>query len=112
MHPIRIKQNVPWVKEPHRVIVPLTNQEVNRFFHSIRTWRDRSIIGFMLFCGLRSREVILLKMVDIQLSDYQAIIWGKGNRERIVPLPEDLIKALNKYLHLETPFDSTFKKKG
>jgi site-specific recombinase XerD len=91
------------VKAPHRVVVPLTPEEVNDFFSGFRSWRDLSIVGFMLLCGLRSREVISLLSDDVRLSEEEFRVRGKGNRDRIVPLPPQLIAAIQSYLQVERP---------
>ena len=46
------------VKEPKRSIVPLSIDEVARFWSSFRTTRDLAIVGLMLLQGLRSAEVL------------------------------------------------------
>lgn len=107
LHPIRTKKLSLKVKVPHNIIVPLAAKEVSQFFHTLKTWRDIAIVGFMLFCGLRKKEVITLKQNDINISENQARIHGKGNRERIVPVPKDLFVAVNKYTELERPEKSS-----
>jgi integrase/recombinase XerD len=57
----------------------------------------------MLFCGLRRNEVINLKLYDLKIPQEQIHIFGKGNKERIVPIPKDLIPTINKYISLERP---------
>lgn len=91
------------VKEARRIIVPLTREQVSKYFGTLRTWRDTTITGFMLFCGLRRKEVINLRLNDVSIQEGQVRILGKGNKERIVPLPGDLITAINKYINLEKP---------
>src|SRR5712691_11371459 len=46
------------VKVPKRNIVPLSVEEVARFWSSFRTSRDLAIVGLMLLQGLRSAEVL------------------------------------------------------
>ena len=48
------------VKVPKRNIVPLSVNEVARFWSSFRTARDLAIVGLMLLQGLRSVEATLL----------------------------------------------------
>ena len=103
MHPVRAKQSSIMVKVPYRIVVPLTYREISKFFNSLKSWRDIAITGFMLFCGLRSREVINLKSVDIGITEGQVLIHGKAEKERMVPLPKDLIAALQRYTNLERP---------
>lgn len=91
------------VKVSHHIIQPLTHSEVSQFLQSLKTWRDITITAFMLLCGLRSNEVITIKMDDLRFSENQILIHGKGNKDRIVPLPRTLIFALENYLQLERP---------
>ena len=48
------------VKEPKLTIVPLSVDEVARFWSSFRNARDLAIVGLMLMHGLRSAEVLAL----------------------------------------------------
>jgi integrase len=52
------------VKVPKRNIVPLSVNEVSRFWSSFRTSRDLAIVGLMLLQGLRSAEVLALNRDD------------------------------------------------
>jgi integrase len=70
------------VKTPKRVVVPLTVEEVARFWSSFRTSRDLAIVGLMLLHGLRSCEVLSLNREDVQLPDSQIRVQGKGKRIR------------------------------
>ncbi len=92
------------VKQPHRVIVPLTPQQVAQFWQGFRTYRDLSVMALMLFDGLRSIEVLRLQLQDVDLSQVQLRVFGKGHKERILPLPDDALRILQNYLHLERPF--------
>jgi site-specific recombinase XerD len=76
---------------------------VAQFWRSFRTFRDLSLIALMLLDGLRSREVIELRLEDLRLSQAQLRVRGKGNKERLLPLPADTIQALRDYLRLERP---------
>jgi integrase/recombinase XerD len=91
------------VKQPQRVVVPLTSQQVAQFWRSFRTFRDLTLIALMLLDGLRSREVIELQLEDLRLSQAQLRVHGKGNKERLLPLPDDTLQALHNYLRLERP---------
>jgi len=55
------------VKVPKRNIVPLSVDEVARFWSSFRTSRDLAIVGLMLLQGLRSAEVLALNRDDALL---------------------------------------------
>ncbi|MFH0779008.1 MAG: tyrosine-type recombinase/integrase [Candidatus Eisenbacteria bacterium] len=103
LHPARSRVPQLRVKTPRRVVMPLTSDEVNRFFRSLRTQRDLSIVALMLFCGLRSREVIGVKLGDLDLVEGTIRIRGKGDKERVVPLPPQVVSLIQSYLEVERP---------
>ncbi|UCE64189.1 MAG: tyrosine-type recombinase/integrase [Nitrospirota bacterium] len=91
------------VKVPARLVVPLDRREVMLFFESLRTWRDLSLVSLMLFCGLRSREVLSLTLKDLSFIQDEIRVWGKGSKERIIPLAPYARTGLSSYLTLERP---------
>jgi len=91
------------VKTPKRVIVPLSVDEVARFWASFHTSRDLAIVGLMLLDGLRSCEVLALDRGDLLLPESQMRVRGKGNKPRWLPLPPETIQLLDHYLRLERP---------
>src|SRR5579862_1652626 len=91
------------VKEAKRTIVPLSVDEVARFWSSFRTSRDLAIVGLMLLQGLRSREVIALNREDVLFSEAQICVRGKGEKTRFLPLAPEAVQLLDHYLRLERP---------
>src|SRR5881227_2853166 len=91
------------VKVPKRNIVPLSVNEVARFWSSFRTSRDLAIVGLMLLQGLRSAEVLALNRDDALLSEAQLRVHGKGNKFRFLPLAPETVQLLEHYLRLERP---------
>lgn len=91
------------VKVPRRVVVPLGTKELRTFLHSLRTWRDLALASLMFLCGLRSCEVLELRLEDLSLSRAQALVRGKGGKERVLPLPSEVLSLVSKYLELERP---------
>jgi site-specific recombinase XerD len=91
------------VKVPHKLIEPLSSDQVKAFFRTLRRYRDLSIVFSMLLCGLRSREVLSLKLMDVVFEERRMRVHGKGNKERMLPLPPVLAASLRDYLKLERP---------
>jgi len=91
------------LKQERRVIVPLSAEEVAKFWQSFRTYRDLALVGLMLLDGLRSCEVLALELEDLQLADGQMRVHGKGNKKRLLPLPPEILEVLGHYLRLERP---------
>src|SRR5260370_99156 len=75
------------VKIPKRAIVPLSVDEVARFWSSFRNSRDLAIVGLMLLQGLRSQEVLDLRRGVLLLSQSQTQVRGKSNKTRFLPPP-------------------------
>jgi site-specific recombinase XerD len=94
------------VKVPYVVVAPLTPEEVDKFLRSIYRYRDLSITLTMLLCGLRSLEVLKLKVSDVNFQQSSLKVTGKGKRERILPMPLRLMQIFERYLQVERP-DST-----
>jgi integrase/recombinase XerD len=106
----RPRRAVAWglrLKQPRRVIVPLTAEEVAEFWAGFRTFRDLAIVGLMLLDGLRSCEVLALQLEDLQLPHAQMWVLGKGGKKRLLPLPGELIEVLQNYLRLERPLTNS-----
>jgi len=95
------------LKQPRRVVIPLSAEEVSAFWRSFRTYRDISLIALMLFDGLRSREVMELQLADLSLSEAQIRVHGKGNKDRILPLANETADVLQLYIQLERPLTSS-----
>lgn len=91
------------VKAAKRSIVPLSVDEVARFWSSFRTSRDLAIVGLMLLQGLRSAEVLALNREDLLLSEAQLRVRGKGSKLRFLPLAPETMQLLDHYLRLERP---------
>ena len=50
------------LRQPRRVTVPLSADEVAQLWSSFRTFRDLALVGLMLLDGLRSCEVLALRL--------------------------------------------------
>jgi len=59
--------------------------------------RDRAILEVLYASGMRVGELEALNVTDIDFDASQALVRGKGNKERIVPLGYHSIAALTNY---------------
>jgi site-specific recombinase XerC len=87
--------------------VPLSADEVAQFWNSFRTFRDLALVGLMLLDGLRSCEVLALRLEDLRLSQAHLLVLGKGNKKRVLPLPREISEVLEKYLRPERPLTNS-----
>jgi len=95
------------LRQPQRVILPLSSEQVARFWKGFRTFRDLAIVALMVQDGLRSCEVLQLQLEDLVLSEAHFRVSGKGRKERVLPLTGDTLQVLQHYLHLERPLTNS-----
>ena len=68
LHPLRPpKHRLLQVRIPQTLVEPLTTEQVRLFLQTLSRYRDLCIVYLMLFCGLRSNEVLGLAMTDISV---------------------------------------------
>ncbi len=104
VHVLRPRKRVALrVKVPRTLVEPLTRAQVRRFLRGLNRYRDLAIVYLMLLCGLRSLEVLLLRVDDLSFDDLRVRVRGKGGKERVLPLPELLRRLLANYLEFERP---------
>ncbi len=60
--------------------------------------RDRAILELLYAAGLRVTELTGLNVADLSLDAGRALVRGKGDKERIVPLGQPAVSALEQYL--------------
>lgn len=72
----------------------------------VDTWiglRDRSMLEVLYATGLRVSELVGLKVFSTSLADGLVRVMGKGSKERLVPLGEEAIDWLARYLRTARP---------
>ncbi len=60
--------------------------------------RDRAIMEVLYSCGLRTSELVNLRISDIDLNRDEVKVKGKGNKQRIVPVGKPAKNAILNYL--------------
>ena len=80
----------------------LSEEEVDKLLDiNLKTdfdYRNKAMLELMYSSGLRVSELINLTVNDIDLINSSVRIFGKGSKERIVPLNDYAIEALNNYI--------------
>jgi integrase/recombinase XerD len=65
--------------------------------------RDRAMLELLYACGLRVSEMSDLKLSDMDISACFLRVFGKGSKERIVPLGKAALEWINRYINEERP---------
>jgi integrase/recombinase XerD len=75
-------------------------------------WRDRSLLELAYGAGLRVSELCSLGLTDLLLTENLIRVFGKGSKERLVPIGRSVIGAVSVYLHTMRPELDRGKSKG
>ncbi len=65
---------------------------------TLRRLRDRALVETLYGAGLRVGELVALDVRDVDVQRGEARVWGKGGKERVVPLPAAARAALQAWL--------------
>lgn len=86
----------------------LTNEEIAKLFNIRLTkpvdYRNKAILEVMYATGARISEVINLEVNQIDFEECIIRVVGKGKKERIIPLDDVAIEALDNYINNYRPF--------
>lgn len=86
----------------------LTNEEIAKLFNIRLTkpvdYRNKAILEVMYATGARISEVINLELNQIDFEECIIRVVGKGKKERIIPLDDVAIEALDNYINNYRPF--------
>lgn len=66
-------------------------------------WRDRTLLELAYGAGLRVSELCHLTLADLLLQDGLVRAYGKGRKERLVPIGRPVISTVATYLHTLRP---------
>ena len=62
-------------------------------------WRDRALLELAYGAGMRVSELCNLTLADLWMDDQVVRVFGKGSKERLVPIGRQVIGAVSIYLH-------------
>ena len=85
-------------KVPQRLPKVISLKEIEEILHSDLNPLQGLIIELLYSCGLRVSELANIKTTDIDKSSKYVRCFGKGSKERIIPIGKKAIDALEKYL--------------
>ncbi len=95
--------NLDSPKLPRALPKTLTEADVESLLDSADTstplgLRDRAMLETLYATGLRVSELVSLKLTAMNLDDGVLRVTGKGNKDRLVPLGEEAVQWLKRYL--------------
>lgn len=65
--------------------------------------RDRAMLELLYACGLRVSELVDIKVTEVSLNDGVVRVTGKGSKTRLVPMGEEAIEWIARYIKEARP---------
>lgn len=103
-----VAKSIESPKQVKKVPTVLSIEEVNLLLDSLKTdnaieVRNKAMIELAYASGLRVSELVELSLKDIHLDLGFVQVYGKGNKERIVPVGEMAIDSIEFYINNARP---------
>ncbi len=95
----KIPKNLPVIVEDTRLTQMLDENEV--FGNDFSGVRDKLIIEMLFGTGMRLSELLGVKETDINIYEGTVKVLGKRNKERIIPINNELKLLLSEFLELK-----------
>lgn len=95
-------------KNPHRLPRVVSDGDLEKLLQPSSSdepadIRDDALFELMYATGARISELAALRLTDIDAAEQLVHYWGKGSKERIVPLHKLALKKLDRYLREARP---------
>lgn len=85
-------------KLPNVLDVDTAIRLVGQTFEGNNAVRNRALLELLYSSGLRLSEVVDLNVGDLDLRSGQAVVTGKGDKQRVVPIGSHANRALTQWL--------------
>ena len=90
----KLAKNLPPVLSVREIDLILSKPDTNNKLGL----RDKAVLELLYACGTRVSELINIKISDLFFDDEVIRVFGKGSKERIIPIGSSAIMWTNKYL--------------
>ncbi len=108
--PQALAEKLEYVKEPRLLPASvLDHAEMKTVLKAASTndaqgYRDRAMLELLYSSGVRAAELLGLNVADVDLANATAIVIGKGNKQRVVPIGRTALRLLESYIRAVRPF--------
>ena len=92
--PPKLSRNIPVTLLVEEVNIIIQSVDLNKKY----ALRDQAILSMLYASGLRVSELINLKLKNLNMTDGLIRVFGKGDKERIVPIGQTAIDSIKLYL--------------
>jgi site-specific recombinase XerD len=91
-------RRLPLPKVAQPVPVCLTEEMAQKLVAAADSPWSKALVVLLLSTGIRRSEAVGVTLDDLDLENRQLLIHGKGDKERMVPLAEQVVEAIEAYL--------------
>jgi site-specific recombinase XerD len=81
---------------PKKMLAFFSEEEVHQLLSSCKKIEEKTIFAILFSTGLRRDELVNLKLTDV--TGYNLLVNGKGSKQRVVSLPEDIYQLFLEYM--------------
>lgn len=86
------------LKLPKRLPKVLTISEIDKILKDDLDIKESAIIELLYSAGIRVSELVNLSIKNVDLSQKAIKVFGKGSKERLVPINQKCVDKIKKYL--------------
>lgn len=103
-------EQVPKPKHDKKLPVVMSQEEAQKRIASIKNLKHKAIVSLLYGAGLRRAELLNLRIEDInKFRQTIHVHHGKGAKDRIVPISENVLKLLRQYYRQYKPKHYVFE---
>lgn len=88
---------IPLPKVGRKLPVISTHEDISKAIENSHSTLEALILELLYGCGLRQAELIAINDPDINIHSRELKILGKGNKHRVIPLPQQLINRITEW---------------
>lgn len=95
-------RRIRYIKEDRLVKKAFSDEEMERILASANTPRDHAVVSFLASTGCRVGELVGVKRDNVDMTEREVKVYGKGGKERIVYFDAKCKLAVEEYLSTRT----------
>jgi integrase/recombinase XerD len=95
--------DLPRPKKRQRLPNVISREDIQTMLDATRNIKHKTILSILYGCGLRLSEVIDLKIDNIDFNRKVMFVTGKGDKQRMIPIGNNLVKQIKTYKRSYSP---------
>jgi len=93
---------IPRPKRERVQVVAMSTAEIKGMIMVAEPWQQVAL-GMMYFAAMRRAEVAAIRLPDLDLDAQTVLVHGKGGRDRVVMLNDEMIALVRRYFRVRRP---------